>query len=187
MNSKHVRGLAVVSIADGAKVGSLDRAYLDPALKQIVGFALASGGGLLGSSEPAMTIDTDEIHSLGPDAMTVDSATAARGVRTSSSAETLVDLDDLTKRKVLTEGGTLVGNLVSVDFDERTFRLTHVEASPGFFKSNKHVPIDQVISIGHDLVVVADAVCAVEGSSDSDHAQRAEGRFVVGDVSTAPE
>ena len=183
MNSKHVKGLAVVSIADGAKVGTIDGAFLDPATKRVVGFSLASGGGLLGGGEPAMTIDVDEIHSLGPDAMTVDSAAAARGAQTTAAAASLVDLDELTKRKVLTEGGTLVGGVVSADFDEKTFRLTQIEASPGFFKTNKHIPIDQVTSIGNDIVVVADAVCAVEGDAEGT-TQRAEGRFVVGDVAT---
>lgn len=185
MNSKHVRGVAVVSIADGAKIGTIDRAFLDPATRRIVGFSLGSGGGLLsGGGEPAMTIDVNEIHSLGPDAITVDSAAAARGAETSAAAASLVDLEDLTKRKVLTEGGTLVGNLVSVDFDERSFQLTQVEASPGFFKSNKHIPIDQITSIGSDVVIVVDAVCAAEGG-DAERLERAEGRFVVGDVATS--
>ena len=186
MNSKHVKGTAVVSIADGAKIGTIDRAYFDPATKQVVGFSLASGGGLLsGGGEPAMTIDIDEIHSLGPDALTVDSAAAARGQRTSAATESLVDMDDLTKRKVLTEGGTLVGQLASVDFDEKGFRLTDIEVSPGFFKSNKKVPIDQIVSIGSDVVVVADAVCAPEAGTAADTPTRAEGRFVVGDVATS--
>ena len=181
VNSKHVKGLAVVSIADGSKIGSVDRGFVDPATKQVVGFSLGGGGGLLGGGEPAMTIDVDEIHSLGPDAMTVDSATAARGAQTSAAAGALVDLEDLSKHKVLTEGGTLVGQLVSVDFDEKSFRLTQIEASPGFFKSNKHIPLDQVTSIGGDVIVVADAVCAAEGVDDETR-ERAEGRFVVGDV-----
>lgn len=182
MNSKHVKGLPVVSIADGTKVGTIDRGFVDPATRRVVGFSLGSGGGLLGGGEPAMTIDVDEIHSLGPDAMTVDSAAAARGAQTSAAAGSLVDLEDLAKRKVLTEGGTLVGELVSVDFDDKSFALTQIEASPGFFKSNKHIPIDQVTSIGSDVIVVTDAVCAPEVGTDDETMQRAEGRFVVGDV-----
>ena len=75
-----------------------------------------------------------------------------------AAAGSSVPLDEVTKRKVVTEGGADVGNVASLEFDERSFRVTQVEVSPGFFKSNHHVPADQVVRIGPDVVVVADAV-----------------------------
>ena len=70
---------------------------------------------------------------------------------------------DLTKRKVVTEGGTYVGQVVSVELDPATYRLTAIEVSPGFFRGNKLIPDDQVTSLGADVVIVSDMVCAPQG------------------------
>ena len=186
MNNKDVKGIAVISIADGTKLGAVERAYLDPEAKRLVGFAFGAGGGLLaGETEATSLVDVDKIHSLGPDALTLDRPDAAQGQETGAAGGSLIDLDELTKRKVVTDGGTFVGQVASVEFDERSFRLTQIEASPGFFKSNRTIPIDQVISLGSDVVVVSDAVCASEAAT-AGATSGAEGRFVVGDVTAQP-
>ena len=185
MNSKQLKGLTVVSIADGEKLGAIDQVYVDPANKQVVGFALRHGGGLLSPDAGAPDlIDVDDVHALGPDAVTLSGKQAIRGDQTRARLDQLMEVDDLTRLKAVTEGGTAVGGVASVEIDDRSFRLQQIEVSPGFFRSNKHVPIEQVISIGHDLVVVHDAVCAEESGSTAE-ADTGERRFVVGDVTPA--
>ena len=182
VNSKQLKGLAVISIADGEKLGTVDGIFVEPAAKQVVGFAVKHGGGLLHPAQPDL-IDVDDVHSLGPDALTLDDKGRIRGDQTRARRNELVELDDLLKRKVVTEGGTFVGQVAGVDVDEATFRLQQVEVSPGFFKSNRQVPIDQVVSVGHDLIVVADAVCAADaGAGGSMPVAEGDRRFVVGDV-----
>jgi uncharacterized protein YrrD len=68
-------------------------------------------------------------------------------------------LDDVVGRKVVTEGGTNLGEVVSLGFDEQTFAITEVEVSPGFLKTNTHILLDHLVRIGQDVLVVAD--CAV--------------------------
>lgn len=63
-------------------------------------------------------------------------------------------------REVVTEGGANLGDVVSLGFDERTFAISAAEVSPGFLKANTHVPLDQLISIGQDVLVVANAALA---------------------------
>ena len=68
----------------------------------------------------------------------------------------------------MTEGGIYVGQVVSADFDPSTYRLTAIEVSPGFFRSNKHVPDAHIVNLGADVIIVSDAVClADEGSGVS--------------------
>ena len=183
MNHKHLKGLAVISIADGEKLGTIDQVYLDPVAKRVVGFAIKHGGGLLSPETPNL-IDVDDIHSLGPDALTLADKGALRGDQTTARLADLVEIDDLLKRKVVTENGTFVGQVAGADFAEHGFDIEQIEVSPGFFKSNKHVASDQVVSIGHDVVVVVDAVCAAEGS-DAGMTPASERRFVVGDVTAS--
>lgn len=186
MNSKHLNGLTVISIADGEKLGAIERIHIDPAEKRIVGFSLKHHPGLLGldPAEQPELIDVDDVHALGPDAMTVTDKSALRGDQTRARYDTLTDLEELSKHKVVTEGGTYVGQVASADLDPTSFRLERIEVSPGFFKSHVEVPIDQVINIGGELIVVDDAVCApAPAAADSEE----ERRFVVGDVDPAAE
>ncbi len=190
MNSKQVKGLAVISIADGKKLGSVNHIFIDPVQRQVVGFSVSAGHGMLSSApDEGMVVDAADVHSLGPDALTLTDASAARGDAMNSTYAGLLDADQLTKRKVLTEGGTMVGQIASLEFDPVTYRMTALETSPGFFKNNRMIPVEQVTNIGEELVVVVDAVCApgadaAEGSSTVTSSSAS--RFVVGDVDTKP-
>lgn len=191
MNSKQVKGLAVISISDGKKLGSVNHLFIDPAQKQVVGFSVSGSHGLL-SADPdqGMIVDAKDVHSLGPDALTLTDASAARGEATNTAYGGLLDADQLTKRKVMTEGGTLVGQVASLEFEPSSYRLTGIETSPGFFKSNRMIPIEQVTNIGEELVMVTDAVCAPDPSDASAGSgtvtSQSASRFVVGDVETKP-
>ncbi len=46
--------------------------------------------------------------------------------------------------------------VAAVEFDERTFAITEVEVSPGFLKTKTHIPLDQLVRFGPDVLVVAD-------------------------------
>ncbi len=162
MSTRLVKGTAVVSLADGKKLGSIDRVYLDPERKEIVGFSFHHGG-LFGAKTTGM-VDVSDVHAFGPDAVTVDDVTAVRSeLALEAHRDALIDLEDLLKRKVLTEGGTFVGQVVSVRFAQDSYRLTAIEVSPGFFQENRLVPSQEVEQIGDELIVVSDTVCSPVG------------------------
>lgn len=168
MKNSHLMGIGVISVAEGKKLGTVARAYFDPERRAVVGIVVHEAGGLL-STEPDRNrvIDTSEVHSLGPDALMVSDESAMRGEETSARYADLMDLDDVVTRKVVTEGGTQVGDVASVDVDEQTFTLRGVEISPGFFQSNREIPIEQVVSVGPDVVVVRNEVCDPDADSGS--------------------
>ncbi len=167
MNNKAIKGTSVIGIADAERFGQVTRVYLDPGEKAVVGFVVDKGDGLMAPIS-AVRVAAAHVRSLGPDALMVDDASALGGEETEARYGDLVDLDTVVHHRVVTEGGTLVGQVASVSFDEHTFGLTEVEASPGFFKSNKVIPIDQVVSIGSELIVVADAVCGDQTPGDDE-------------------
>ena len=157
MNSKELKGIPVLSIDDGEKLGSVSRAYVDAAQKRIVGFAYNAGGGFLkAESEPKL--DADEVHTLGPDALMLDKKVGETGASMSERYSQLLILDDIGSLPVLSESGISVGQIASVDFDHHSYQLTQIEVSPGHFKSNQAILIDQVLTIGRDYVIVQDAV-----------------------------
>jgi uncharacterized protein YrrD len=163
MNGKDIRGLNVISIADGTQVGTIDQVFLDLTAKQVVGFSVTNGVGPFGGSrDNAPTVAASAVHSLGPDALTLDDVTAAHAAWVDAAYGSLESLDALGGRKVVTEGGSDVGTVAAVEFDEHTFALTQVEVSAGFLKSHTHIPLAQLIRIGQDVVVVADAAVAAD-------------------------
>ena len=163
MNSKQIRGLTVINIADGTQVGTVVQVYLDLETKQVVGFSVTDGVGPFGGArDNAPTVAASAVHSLGPDALTLDDVTAAHAAWVGSAFGTVVTLDDVVGRRVVTEGGTNVGDVVSLEFDERTFAITDVEVSAGFLKTNTHIPLARLVRIGQDVLVVADVIVAVD-------------------------
>lgn len=161
MNSKQIRGLTVINLADGTQVGTIDQVFLDLAAKRVVGFSITNGVGPFGGArDKAPTVAASAVHSLGPDALTLDDVTAAHAAWVDATFGAVVPLDDVVGRRVVTEGGANVGDVVSLGFDETTFAITEVEVSPGFLKTHTHIPLDQLVRIGQDVLVVADGAIA---------------------------
>ena len=161
MNSKQIRGLTVINLADGTQVGTVDQVFLDLAAKQVVGFSITNGVGPFGGArDNAPTVAASAVHSLGPDALTLDDVTAAHAAWVDATFGAVVPLDDVVGRRVMTEGGVNVGDVVSLGFDETTFAITEVEVSPGFLKTHTSIPLDRLVRIGQDVLVVADVAIA---------------------------
>jgi sporulation protein YlmC with PRC-barrel domain len=158
MDTKRIKGLPVINLA-GVKLGTIAGIYLDPATKRVVGFGLQANPGLPGVASTGL-IDADDVHALGADALTLSDTTALRGTATSAQFTALVEMDELAKRQVVMDGGILVGQVAAIELDPETLRLARIEVSPGFFKSNKSIPAEQVISLGVDAVMVAVAAGA---------------------------
>src|SRR5688500_7272436 len=156
MNSKQIRGLSVINIADGTQVGTVDQVFLDLAAKQVVGFSITNGVGPFGGArDNAPTVSASGVHSLGPDALTLDDVTAAHAAWVDAAYGVLVPLDDVVGRRVVTECGSSLGDVASRGFDEQSFAITEVEVAQGFLKTNTRIPLEHLIRIGQDVLVVA--------------------------------
>jgi uncharacterized protein YrrD len=157
MNTKRIKGLQVITLA-GVKVGAVDQIYFDPATKRVVGFGIQAEPWLPDDESPRL-IDADDVHALGPDALTVPDA-AVRGTATGARLTALVELDEPAKRQVMTEGGILLGQVAAIELDPQTLQLARIEMSAGFFSSNKWILAEQVTRLGADAIMVADAIAA---------------------------
>ncbi len=161
VSTRLVKGTAVVSLDDGAKLGKIDHVYLDPARKEIVAFSFQHGGGLLGGKTSHL-VDVADVHGIGQDAVTLDGAAVVRSeLAVAAKRAELVDLEDLLKRTVITESGTVIGQVAAIGFGLDTYRLTGIEVSPGFFKTRATIAAEEIENIGEELIVVADAICGV--------------------------
>ena len=162
MDAKHIKGLRVIDLADGVTLGTIDQIFLDPGTKRIVSFGLSADPEGLDRSQPRQVIAADAVRTLGADALTVASPPtgAVRSTPTSDRPTTLVEIDDLIKRQVMTESGTLLGEVAAAQVVPETLQLARIEVSPGFFKGNRWFPAERITRLGGDVVVVAEAVAA---------------------------
>ena len=192
MDAKQITGLAVVSVQEATKLGTVERIFFDPTSNEVLGFAVNTGGkggavketlsALLGETSPdalaAGFVRGEHVRSLGPDALMVNDETKVMPATTGPDGGPAVTTDELSKRKVVTESGTYVGQVASVVLDPMRLRVTHYEVSPGFFKRATHVPVGLVANVGPDLIVVSDEVCrAVDQEAGAEPAGTR--RFVV--------
>ncbi len=171
MKTTHIKGLSVVSIGTGEKLGSVSEVLLDAKAEQVAAFAVETGGGggML-SSQPSSTnwIAAANVHAIGPDALTVQDASAL--AETGGDDSETIALALLMGEKVVTEGGTYLGQVASVEIDEATMAVSALEVSPGFFKSNRMVAKADFITVGEELVIVSDSVVAAPPPAETDSA-----------------
>jgi sporulation protein YlmC with PRC-barrel domain len=161
MNSQDVTGLPVINIIDGTKVGAIAHIYLDLAAQQVVGFAIAPDGPRFGGAqEPAPTVAASAIRSRGPDALTVDDLVASHAAWVGATYGALLTVDQVAGRPVETASGTALGQVAAMDFDAETFALTGITVTPGRFRTPTRLPIDRIVQLDADPIVVSDAVSA---------------------------
>jgi len=154
--TKLAKGMPVVSLADGAKLGVIDAVLLDPERKEIVGFSFHQGGGLFGAKTSGM-VDVSDVHAVGADVVTVSGAGAVYSeFAVQAKRDELVDLEELIKREVVTQGGAVLGKITGIHFDLERYALTALEISPGSFKEHCLVEAERIAQIGAELVVVVD-------------------------------
>lgn len=159
MDAKTLKGIAVIAIQDGQKVGTVSQIRFNLDRRRIQGFEVGTGG-LFGGN--TLFLPMDNVASLGPDAIMVRDRDALLGDSASDRVQQFPTLDDLTSLRVISQGGALLGTLVRVDIDAQSGAMTAIEIEKpgitGAFKAHIDVPIDEVISIGRDVAVVPDHV-----------------------------
>ena len=112
MDTKRIKGLQVITLA-GVKAGTVDQIFFDHATKHVAGFVLQADPARTTDASPRL-VEADDVHALGADALIVPDDGAIRDPQTGTPLATLVDMDELAKRQVVTEGGTRLGQ-VAVD------------------------------------------------------------------------
>lgn len=157
VKSSQIKGLPVMSIAEGTVFGKIADVYVDVDSRMLLGFVI---DGVSGSSSESTYLDPADIRSVGADAVMVDNLSAMGGETVRAQVGALVPMDALLKRDVMTEGGVKLGAVANVEFDPASFAFTDIEVSPGHFKTNTTIGIAQVTSIGPEVVIVSDTVVA---------------------------
>jgi len=161
MDIDKLKGMAIVSVSEGSRLGRVDDVLINTSGIQIGALKIAHDG-------QQFMIPFNLIKSIGSDAITVESSqvTQAEG----SAAGAMVSLRDFKKLKMVDESGTLLGMLSSVDFDQQSGKLVqlsvHKGGMLGLGGTTTAVDTSQVRGIGREVVTVsAEAAATVQQDS----------------------
>lgn len=156
MTTKLVKGTPVVSLADGATLGTIDRVYFDPQRLAVVGFTFHHRGGLFGGGSSGL-VDISDVHSFGPDAVTVGDVSVVRSELAVAAIDcNLLDLESLLNRTVMTVNGTLVGRVAAIQFGDSSHALTALDVVGEGSDEHGSIAASEIQTIGPELIIVAD-------------------------------
>ena len=152
-----VKGLPVITMAEGKQVGKVDDLVIDPERKAVSWLRLHSGG-MLGGER--LWVSTDAVHGVGEHAVTINAEADARAPADAPEALALVKAKrEIIGNKVMTENGERVGEVRDYEFNPDTFALTSLSIPPSMGLAGDTLMIagDKVLTIGEDVIVVANA------------------------------
>ena len=150
-----VKGLPVITMAEGKQIGKVDDLVIDPERKA-VGWLRLHSGGMLGGER--LWVSTEAVHGIGADAVTINAEADARAPADAPDALALVKAKrGVIGNTVITEDGERVGEVRDYEFDPDTFALTSLSVPPGMNVVGDilMIPGDKVLTIGKDMIVVA--------------------------------
>jgi uncharacterized protein YrrD len=158
-----LKDLAVVAIANGSKVGTLEDFYFDPSVNpasnSIRGFRVKTG------MFSHRVLPASVINAIGTDAVTIDDEEMLRHEKDEAEFSTLPLGQSLLSYKVMSEGGTFIGNIGNILLDITTPNALHIyafELSGGLrSRISGHYSTfyaQQVVRYGQDVLVIPDAI-----------------------------
>lgn len=157
--SNELRGLPIVSIAEGEEVGLVKDFIFDPGKNAVVGMVVEDRAWFKG----AKAIRFGRIHNIGDYAVTVENTSAVVSLETEEEFIGLLERAiTIVGSKVITKGGRMIGFIREFSIDPHTGQVTGFELAEDLHlkpQSRKLIiPQDQVITVGRDVLVVTDDV-----------------------------
>jgi uncharacterized protein YrrD len=143
-----LRGRAVISINEGARLGNVKDAALHPGDRQVEGFVLETEG-------QNAYLPFGNISQIGPDAIMVQDKTATKPA---TDAEALYTLSELSRLDVMNTLGKKLGAVSDFEFDLPSGALLSIELKEGgvfgLGAQKSTVPAANVRSFGEDVITI---------------------------------
>ena len=124
MDAQTLKGMAIVSLQESTKLGSVEQPLLDLTARRVAALRVTGEHG-------AFVLPFDRIARIGADAITVESSAATQTPSTGGAADGLIDLREIEKLKVVDSEGTLLGKVTRVEFDPASGEITQLAAHKG--------------------------------------------------------
>ncbi|MHB9094470.1 MAG: PRC-barrel domain-containing protein [Eubacteriales bacterium] len=155
--SRKFISMPIVSLQEGTEIGAVRSLIIDPAKMEVAALIIDQRGWF----REQKIIPYSKVKSVGTDAVTIDQ---------SSNVQKTVSLPEILKlikeranplgTKVIAENGTVLGLVDEYYIDEITGKITGLEITgkllESLFKGRAMLPIENVRTMGSDIMVVKD-------------------------------
>jgi sporulation protein YlmC with PRC-barrel domain len=153
MNTDKLKGMAVVSLAEGAKLGQVDAPLFDAATLHLRAFQVTGDG-------QTFIVPLEQVRTIGTDAVMVESSQATQTAAKGGEFGTLVAFSTLKQLKVVDAAGTFVGTLHDLELEPTTGRALRIVVHKGglFGLGGETTTIEAaaIRSVGGELITVAE-------------------------------
>ena len=157
MEADKLKGMAIVSLADVARLGRIDDVLFDTQPLRVAALR-ATGDG------QGFVIPFEQLKKIGADAVTVESGQVTQTASKEGSFGALPGLGALTKLKVVDEAGTLVGTVGGVELDPASGRVASLAVRKGGLLglggTTTTVDAAMIRGVGGELLTVAAGAAA---------------------------
>ena len=150
---RELAGLAVVTLANGEKLGKIDDIVFDPKTGRVTGFFVDRGGLF---SKPKF-LPTGDVKSLGDDALTLESETALLDGPSALTGELAAKTAE--NLPVLNPSGTVLGKVQDISVDTLSFTIPYLILTTSLLDNvlhgKPHLPVSAIQMVGPDSVIVS--------------------------------
>jgi sporulation protein YlmC with PRC-barrel domain len=151
MKASTVKGMPVLSLTEGARVGNVKDVLLDTAALRVTML-------LLSTSDGESMVPFEKVRSIGSDAVTIESTAATEGATGQTAVVGNRAVGEILGLPVTSADGAHLGSVHDLEFDGRDGRLTelavHKGGMLGIGGTSLTVPASAIRSIGPKLVAV---------------------------------
>ncbi|ATW26985.1 PRC-barrel domain-containing protein [Candidatus Formimonas warabiya] len=154
--SRKILSLPVLSVNEGEQLGYIKSIVVDPAIKEIIAFVIDQKGWF----KEDKIIPFNRVTSIGENAVVIDkSGTAEKPANFPQILKLLKSPAQLINSKVVSTTGKALGQVEEFWFDS-SGKITKLEISgrgtEGIWKGKAALPCEEVVTMGKDVVIVAD-------------------------------
>ena len=100
------------------------------------------------------------VQGIGSNAVMIQNQAAVQHHLTNQEREQYPSLEDITSLPIVAKHGSVVGKVAAVDIDPQSGKITELLATKpglaGALGSHIRVPVNELVSIGRDAVIVSD-------------------------------
>ena len=158
MKASELRGRALLTLSEAAKVGHVDDVLFDAAYRTVLGFRIKKGA--FSQTEAVLRAN---VAAVGPDAITVSSPDMINMQDRLEELRAASALADAQRTKVVTEGGQLLGTISDVEIDAEALAVNGYVLNASLWQRIRHQePVfgaEQVVKLGEaGIMIVANAV-----------------------------
>lgn len=148
--SKEIKGLRIISIADGTQIGVVKDLILNPQMGSLDFFVIDQPTDYFG----AKVIPFKDIVGLGEFAVMIPNPQVIQDVSQNLAAQELLKQDvEVIGTKVLTKKGSLIGEVQEYLVDEADGKISACIFS-GIEGNSEEVSAQQIITLGKELLIV---------------------------------